>query len=69
MVTAPDSDLNTQPNKWVINISSKPLTKAQDELLTHEPNYAVVPRNSLITEYVAVVEHACMKLKLGRQKN
>ena len=63
MATASEWNLDTQPNKWVINISSKPLTKAQEELLTHGPNYAVVPRNPPITEYVAVVEHACMKLK------
>ena len=65
MTTASDSSLNTQPNKWVINISSKPLTKVHEELLTHGPNYAVVPRNPPITEYVAVVEHACIKLKQG----
>ena len=54
MVTASDSNLNTQPpNKWVINISSKPLTKVQEELLAHGCNYAVVPRNPKTTEHVA----------------
>ena len=65
MVKASDSSLNTQPNKWVINISSKPLTKVQEKLLTHGHNFAVVPRNPPITEYVTVVEHACMKSKQG----
>ena len=64
--TASVSNFNTHtPNKWVINISSKPLTKAQEELLTHGPNYAVVPRSLPITEYVAVVEQAYMELKQG----
>ena len=30
--------------KWVINISSKPLTTVQESLLAHGPNYAVVLR-------------------------
>ena len=67
MVTASDSNKNTQlPNKWVINISSKSLTKAQEDLLAHGPNYVVVPRNPPITAYVAAVEQACMKLKKGK---
>ena len=49
----------------VINISSKPLTKAKEKLLTHGSNYAVVPRSPPITEYVAAVEQACLKLKQG----
>ena len=52
-------------NKWVINISSKPLTQAQEKLLAHGPNYAVVPRSPPITEYIAVIEQACSKLKPG----
>ena len=30
--------------KWVLNISSRPLTTAQESLLAHGPNFAVVPR-------------------------
>ena len=52
-------------NKWVINISSKPLTGAQEKLLAHWPNYAVVPRSPPVTEYVAVIEQACSKLQQG----
>ena len=61
--TASISSFNTHTpnNKWVINISSKPLPKAQEKVLAHRPNYAVVPRSPPITEYVAVIEQACMK--------
>ena len=66
MVTASNSNLNTKPpNKWVLNISDKQLTKAKEDLLAHGPNYAVVPRNPPITEYVAALEQACTKLKQG----
>ena len=63
-VSPADSSSNTT-NKWVINISSKPLTKAQEKLLAHGPNYVVVQRSPLIAEYIAVVEHACSKLQQG----
>ena len=36
------SDL--QKAKWVINISSKPLTTVQESLLSHGSNFAIVPR-------------------------
>ena len=52
-------------NKWVINISSKPLTKAQEKLLAQGPNFTVVPRSPPITEYVAAIEHACSRLQEG----
>ena len=35
------------------------------KLLSHGPNYAVVPRSPLITEYVATIEQACSALKQG----
>ena len=62
-MTASNSSFNTQNNKWVINISSTPLTKAQEKLPGHGPNYAVVPRFPPIAEHVAVVKQACQKLK------
>ena len=52
-------------NKWVINISSKPLTQAQEKLLAHGPNYTQVPRSPPITEYIAAIEQVCSKLKPG----
>ena len=56
---------NTGTKKWVINISSKPLTEAQEKLLAHGPNYAVVPKSPPITEYEAAIEQACSKLQQG----
>ena len=55
----------TNTNKWVSNISSKPLSETQEKLLAHRPNYAVVPRSPPVTEYVAVIEQACSKLQQG----
>ena len=52
--------------KWVINISNQPLTPKQEKLLAHGPNYAVVPRDPPVTQYVAVVEQACSKLEEGK---
>ena len=59
-------DTIVQPNKWAIDISDKPLTKAQEKLLTHGPNFTVVPKNPPIMEYIATVEQACSKLGDGK---
>ena len=65
-VSPVDNNTNTSNNnKWVINISSKPLTKAQEKLLVHGPNYAVVPKSPPIAEYIAAIEQACSKLQQG----
>ena len=50
----------------MINISNTPLTTDQEKLLAHGPNYAVVPRELPITQYVAAVENACTKLEEGK---
>ena len=52
--------------KWVRNISSTPLTEAQIKLLSHGPNYAVVPKNPLTMEYIAAIEKACPSLQPGK---
>ena len=57
---------NNRQNKWVINISSKPLTPDQEKLLAHGPNYAIVPKDPPIVQYVAAVEHACTRLEEGK---
>ena len=65
-VSPVDNNTNTSNNnKWVINISNKPLTKAQEKLLAHGPNYAVVPKSPPIAEYIAAIEQACSKLQQG----
>ena len=33
-------------NKWVVNLSSIPLTKEQESLLSHGPNFAISPKKS-----------------------
>ena len=62
----PSSDTQLQPNKWIINISNKPLTKVQEKLLSHGPNSVVVLKNPPILEYIAMVEQACIKLGEGK---
>ena len=61
-----DKQQDTQIKKWVINISNQPLTPEQEKLLAHGPNYAVVPRDPPVAQYVAAVEQACSKLEEGK---
>ena len=52
-----------EPNpKWVINLSSKPLTKAQRSVLSKGPNFAVSPKHPPNLEYITAIEAACTKL-------
>ena len=52
-----------EPNpKWVINLSSKPLTPAQRSVLAKGPNFAVTPRHPPYLEYITAIEAACTKL-------
>ena len=62
----PDLNQNNRQNKWLINISRKPLTPDEEKLLSHGPNNAIVPRNPPIVQYVAVVEHTCTRLEEGK---
>ena len=51
------------PNpKWVINLSSKPLTPAQRSVLAKGPNFAVSPKQPPNLEYITAIEAACTKL-------
>ena len=50
----------SNPNKWVINLSSTPLSHAQGYLLSEGPNYTVAPTPHL--EYITSIESACQKL-------
>ena len=61
-----DEEQERDRKKWVINISSKPLSQDQEKLLAHGPNFAVVPKDPPITQYVAAVENACTKLEEGK---
>ena len=52
-----------EPNpKWVINLSSKRLTKAQKSVLAKGPNFVVSPRHPSNLEYITAIEAACTKL-------
>ena len=52
-----------EPNpKWVINLSSKPLTKAQRSVLAKGPNFVVSPKHPPNLEYITAIEAACIKL-------
>ena len=52
-----------EPNpKWVINLSSKPLTPAQRSVLAKGPNFAVTPRHPPNLEYITAIEATCTKL-------
>ena len=48
--------------KWVINLSSKPLTKVQRSVLAKGPNFAVSPKHPPYFEYITAIESACTKL-------
>ena len=52
-------------NAWVRNTWSTLLTEAQVKLISHGPNYAVVPSSPPIVEYVAFIEQVCTALKQG----
>ena len=59
----PQGSSMEEPNpKWVINLSSKPLTQAQRFVLTKAPNFAVSPRHPINSEYITAIESACKKL-------
>ena len=61
--TLQGSSPSEEPNpKWVINLSSKPITPAQRSVLAKGPNFAVTPRHPPNLEYITAIEAACTKL-------
>ena len=60
--TATTATAPTATSKWVINMSSTPLTEAQKQLLAHGPNFTISPRNPPIVEYIAAVEQTFQSL-------
>ena len=59
----PQGSSNEDPNpKWVINLSSKPLTPPQRSVLAKGPNLAVSPQHTPNLEYITAIEAACTKL-------
>ena len=56
----------TKPRaKWVINISSRPLSTVQERLLAQGPNFAIVPREPPIVDCPTEVEKVYQKLEQG----
>ena len=53
-------------NNWVKNLSSTPLTKEEEKILSNSPNYAIVPRVPPIGEYVTAIEQVCNQLEQGK---
>ena len=59
----PQGSSPEDPNpKWVINLSSKPLTPAQRSVLAKGPNFVVSPQHPPNLEYIIAIEAACTKL-------
>ena len=52
------SKTNIKIKSWVVNLSSQPLSTAQETVLAHGPNFAVTPKTPH-QEYITAVEVAC----------
>ena len=48
--------------KWVINLSSKPLSNGEQSILQKGPKFAVSSSKVPITEYIAVTKRICDEL-------
>ena len=51
--------------KWAHNLSNNTLTEAQEKVLAHDPNFAVVTNDPPIVKYIAQIERMCQKMKQG----
>ena len=54
--------IDNAKKKWVINLSSIPLTKEQENLLSHRPNFAISPKKPLLGDYILNIEKVCPSL-------
>ena len=59
---------NREKNRWVINLSSTPLTKEQERLLAHGPKFVITSRETPVKEYIVATEQACIKIEQGKQE-
>ena len=57
-----NSNCSSTNSKWVINLSSYPLTPAQVSLSSRGPNFAHAPNNPPTVEFISAIELACQKL-------
>ena len=51
--------------KWVVNLSNKPLTEDQEKLLARGPKFSIKPRWPPVDEYITAIEKVCQKLEQG----
>ena len=56
------NSLEESNHKWVINLSSKPLSEAQRSVLVKGPNFVVTPRHPPNLEYIMAIESVCTRL-------
>ena len=54
-----------QVKKWAHNLSNNTLTEAQEKVLAHGPNFAVVTNDPPIVKYIAQIERMCQKMRQG----
>ena len=66
ITTTIDTAEDKMEKKWVINLSSSPLTQVQASLLAHGPGYAVTPKHPLYGDYIVAIEKACSTLYQNR---
>ena len=57
-----NSNNNSTKSKWVINLSSHPLSQAQVSFLSKGPNFALAPIKPPKVEFISAIELACQKL-------
>ena len=57
-----DQGHTEKTKKWVINLSSIPLTKEQESLLAHGPNFAITPKKPPVGDYITNIEKVCQSL-------
>ena len=55
--------------KWVHILTNHALTEAQEKVLAHGPNFAVVANQPPTGEYIAQIERICQKINKRRQKS
>ena len=54
--------------KWVVNLSTKPLTPAEESLLKHGPKYAVASKKIPTMDYMAATQTICDSLGENSEK-
>ena len=66
MVTSMVSNQTRQQKiekKWVQNLSSTPLTKDQESLLSHGPKCVITPKQTPVSEYITAIEQSLYQAK------